>query len=222
MRLTFSVLVALLLCVAAASGATILDVTGPSPFGFANQGAFATGWHQTGTYTNVTITMPLEDNTNGGPISSVEGVAYLVNQVGPGTTSANEVTSPFSIFGLTASFTTRTLFSGLTLGPGDYFVVVAATNNDPMSASPEGSSLPVATLGIGVTQLNGGSPLGDVVASYAPASNFSGSKGPSNIFVTVTGDAGAAAVPEPAVISLAAAGIGGLLLWKRRSRRSNY
>lgn len=117
MRAAFLFVGALSICTIPARGANILDVSGADPFGFGGNLAFMTAWHQTTTFTNVSISMPLQDNTSGGPISGVQGVAFLTNQIGPGTTAANEVTAPFSVSGLTDSFATINLFSGLTWGP---------------------------------------------------------------------------------------------------------
>lgn len=222
MRLAFLLAAVLSICGVPARGATILDVSGPDPFGFGSQRAFATGWHQTTTFTNVSISMPLSDNTAGGPIGGVQGVVFLMNQIGPGTTATNEVTPPVSISGLLGSFNTISLFSGLTLGPGDYFIVLAPTNagDGAESFSPEGSSSSVAVLGIGVTQLNGGVP--NLVAAFVPATDFlvtGPEASPANIFITVTGDTDAEAVPEPATIWSSVAGIAAVVCWKRRRQR---
>src|ERR1700689_1855570 len=118
----------------------IIFTTGTSPFGFTGQPAFVMGWNQSLGYTNVTITAPLEDNTAAGPIGGTEGTVYLMNQVGPGTTTANQVAPPVLVSGLTNAFTTVTLFSGLSLPPGNYYLVLVPTNASPMSMSPEGAS----------------------------------------------------------------------------------
>ena len=185
--------------------ANVLTITGPAPFGFANQIVMVEAWSQSATYTNVSITLPLEDNSVGGPIGGVEGTVYLMNQIGPGTTSANEVVPPVSVSGLTNAFTLRTLFSGLTLPPGNYYVVLASTNSSPLSMSPEGSSTASVTPGTGVTELGTGvqsfSP-----APYPPASDLLPLSAPGNVFITVTGDlvaTGAVAVPALDAIGLA-------------------
>ena len=189
-----SLLTVILFSAVAANAATIFDVTGPSPFGFANQIVLVTGWSQLATYNGVTITAPLEDNSSGGPIAGVEGVVYLMNQVGPGTTSANEVAPPVSISGLTNTFTTRTLFSGLTLGPGNYYLVFASTNGNPLSMSVEGSSTPTVTTGTGVTSLGSGGQT--VAASYPPATPVTLTQ-PANLFVNVSGTFVSLAAPIP-------------------------
>jgi hypothetical protein len=52
---------------------------------------------------------------------------------------------------LTNTFTVRTLFTGLTLGPGTYYLTFRSTNSNPLSMSMEGSSTPVITTGTGIT-----------------------------------------------------------------------
>src|SRR3982751_6366812 len=90
-----------LVCGAIAQGATILDVNGPNPFGFGGQrAAYVLGWHQTTSFSNVSITMPLEDQSVGGPLAGTEAIAYLMNQIGPGTSPVNEVATPLFISGL--------------------------------------------------------------------------------------------------------------------------
>ena len=188
-------LIVLFLLFAAISvhAATMLDVTGPSPFGFANQSVIVTAWTQAGTYSNVTITAPLEDNSSGGPIGGVEGVVYLTNAIGPGATSANNVAPPVSISGLTNTFTTQALFSGLTLGPGNYYLVFASTNSNPLSMSAEGASTPVVTTGTAIFDL--GADAAITAAPFPPATSGLSLSPPSNIFVTVTGDLVSVVVP---------------------------
>ncbi|MGE8317766.1 MAG: hypothetical protein ACN6O3_03410 [Comamonas sp.] len=209
----------------ALQAATLYNVTGPDPFGFVNQHVMPMAWSQTNTYTNVTISAPLADFSNGGPIGGTEGTVYLVNQIGPGTTAANNVAPPVTVSGLTASFATRQLWTGLTLPPGTYYVVFASANNDPMSMSPQGSSNPVYTLGTGVTSANI-SGMSTFDSAFPPASQFGGDGDPfpGNLFLTVTGDAGpvpaktAAAVPLLGTEGLVALGLLVGLVAVRRMR----
>jgi hypothetical protein len=157
-------------------------------------------WSQAATYTGVTITMPLEDNTLP-PIGGVEGTVYLTNQIGPGTTSANNVATPVQISGLTGAFVTTSLFSGLTLPPGTYYLTLVPTNTNPMTSSPEGSSGGNinGTTGTSVTSVGGGVP--GAVAGFPPASSVTLST-PDNIFVTVTGTLASTPTTTPAPSSL--------------------
>jgi hypothetical protein len=178
------ILVALLASAPLATAATVFNVTGPSPFGFANQQVLVEGWQQNALYNNVTITAPLEDNTSGGPIAGVEGTVYLTNAIGPGTTAGNVIAGPVSISGLTNTFTTRTLFTGLTLNAGNYYLVFVSTNTNPLSMSMQGSSTPVVTAGAGVTPLGGGAALAP--NAFPPATSVALSQ-PGNLFVDVSG-----------------------------------
>jgi hypothetical protein len=197
--LRIAALIALLIVSTGGYAATIYNVTGPSPFGFANQNPAALGWSQTGTYTNVSITAPLADLTSGGPIGGVEGTVYLVNQIGPGTTSANNVAPPVSISSLTASFTPQLLFSGLTLGPGNYYIVFVSTSTSDLSMSMQGTGSAILTLGSGVTEL--GNNSGTVPATFPPATTDLLPLGtPNNYFITITGDL--SSVPAVAIPTL--------------------
>ena len=183
MRKTALVFV-LLMAPGAAHAATIYDVSGPGPFGFANQTVLVEGWNQNALYNNVTITAPLEDNSSGGPIAGVEGTVYLTNRIGPGTTVANLVAPPVPVSGLNNTFTVRTLFSGLTLGPGQYFLTFRSTNSNPLSMSMEGSSTPTVTVGPGVSDAGGDASL--TPDPFPPATAVTPTP-PGNLFVTVTG-----------------------------------
>ena len=176
----------LLLAAAAAHAATtIYNVTGPSPFGFANQTVLVEGWYQNAVYNNVTITAPLEDNSSGGPIGGTEGTVYLTNKIGPGTTVANLVAPPVTVSGLTNTFTVRTLFTGLSLPAGNYYLTFRSTNSNPLSMSMEGSSTPAQTFGPGVSGLGADGQI--TPDPFPPATAVTLSQ-PGNLFVTVTGD----------------------------------
>ena len=178
-------IVLLLSGVAAHAATTIYDVSGPSPFGFANQTVLVEAWYQNAQYNNVTITAPLEDNSSGGPIAGVEGTVYLTNKIGPGTTVANLVAPPVPVSGLTNTFTVRTLFTGLSLPPGTYYLTFRSTNSNPLSMSMEGSSTPTLTLGTGVLDLGGD---GQITSDPFPPATAVTLSPPGNLFVTVTGD----------------------------------
>ena len=175
----------LLLTAVAARAATIYDVSGPSPFGFANQTVLVEAWHQNAIYNGVTITAPLEDNSSGGPIVGVEGTVYLTNSIGPGTTVANLVAPPVPISGLTNTFTVRTLFSGLTLGPGTYYLTFRSTNSNPLSMSMEGSSTPIIATGPGVADAGAD---GQITPDPFPPATAVTLSPPGNLFVSVTGN----------------------------------
>lgn len=205
MKRTLLFIVAFLASTTAAQAATIFVVTlTGSGFAFGGSGVLVTSWTQTSTYTNVVITSPLRDDTPGGPIALTEGAVYLVNQFGPGTTSANNVTLPTLISGLTSSFATRTLFTGLTLGPGTYYVVwVPGNHGANMSMSPEGGPNSIAT-GPGVSFAGIGNSV--AVDAFPPATNTPvQNTGEGSFIVSVTGDlVGVPIMNESTLLLLAA------------------
>src|SRR5437016_607014 len=73
-----------------------------------SQYAYGTSWTQAGSYSNVSVSALLF-----GGVGPGQGVAYLTNSVGTGTTVANEIAStPFSVpFGQPFSAPFHTLFS---------------------------------------------------------------------------------------------------------------
>ncbi len=171
----------------------------------------AVTWTQTGTYNNVTIGANLATN-NG--LSTSTGTAYLMTQVGPGTTAANEVTTPFaiSVSGNPGGNVMTQLFSHLTLGPGTYYLLINPTSvNSVDSLDWDEAGSPLRTLDTGVTQ---GSDLAisGSVAPFPPASSSVSSTSASLIF-SVTGDPVVgvpSTTPEPSSIGMMLAGLAAL------------
>ncbi len=196
------------------SAGTILSITdNPSFSSGTGLVDIAFGWSQTSTYTNESVSLVLVDATIGGPIKGVEATIYLMNAVGPGTTAANEVVAPVTISGL-SGFTTVTPFSGLTLGPGNYYVVIAPTTDS--SASVQYSSgTAIETVGPGVIDI--GETAGTPVAFDPAFIPFNPTPATPNFTLSVIGTQGVAAVPEPSTIMLTVAG--GILLLRRRAGR---
>src|ERR1051325_9058977 len=116
---------ALLLAAGGGEAATIVLVDSPNTNNFeaariTKETAFATGWTQTGSYTNVSVSALLYAQSNSGL-----GSAYLMHSIGSATTPADQIAfTPFSVLPsgnpLLASFIQ--MFSGLTLGPGTYYL----------------------------------------------------------------------------------------------------
>jgi hypothetical protein len=217
MLFRFATIAALLTANVALHAANIFSVTGASLFGLESPPQ-ALGWNQTATYTNVSITMPLRDSTAGGPIATLEGTVYLMRQVGPGTTAANEVVAPVQVFGLTASFAPRTLFSGLTLAPGNYYLVFVPTTATPPSMTPAGTGSPTVTPGSGVTDLGSGGSGSSAV--FPPATDLNPDiMTPENFLVTVTGDLTApSAKPAPSSLILLLTGLAGVGLFAAKRK----
>lgn len=201
---------------AVATPITIVSDTGNTQGQSILSAAAGEAWTQTGTYSNVTITFRL----NGGVMFDGTGTAYLMNQIGAGTTAANEVTAPFAITAPVATSSFITLFSGLNLGPGTYFLLIDGANSStPVGAS--GTTSPTYTEDAGVSNIHEMVVTG-TEAAFAPASTFSTST--NAFFFTVTGTAGAASsAPEPGTLAMLGSGFGGLILaLRRRTKPSGY
>ena len=172
-------------------------------------GWVASTWTQTGSYSNVTIGADLARGT---------GVAYLLTQLGPGTTVANEVVAPFAVSdpGNPSINTLTTLFSGISLGPGTYFLLI-----DPAGGGIfyDIAGTPTRTLDAGVTQGSDRGLSGAVVA-FSPASTNQVQA--NSLIFNVTGTPGAvAATPEPASVGMALSGLFGIgIVLRKRSPRS--
>jgi hypothetical protein len=142
------------------------------------------------------------------PIPGLEGEVYLVTQFGPGTTPANNVAPPVTVFGLRSVFKERVLFSGLTLGPGTYYVVWAPTNHTPhLSMSPQGTELNSTSVTTGIDVSFVGVGLSDTVAPFPPATNTPVAEAAFSLTITVTGDPFALTEEPTAVPTLNAWGM---------------
>ncbi|MDB6112971.1 MAG: hypothetical protein JWR69_4721 [Pedosphaera sp.] len=198
-RLSISFLIA---CLASgASAQTVIStVDGNNGMSFFNAYADMVSWTQTSTYSQVSIQVML--NGNGG---TTAGTFYLMTQVGANTTTASELAhSSFSV----SKLELVPLFTGLTLGPGTYYLVGSGSGpggweltvgNQPVVAAP-GVSLDINNF---KSQINN---------SYAPANDFSSwyyppeARPPYNLEFMIQ------AVPEPAPATLLAAGLLSLLI----------
>jgi hypothetical protein len=211
-----------LLAMAPASHAsTILSIAMPaggccSSLGGQNQQISMEGWTDSSPESNVSIQAVVGEFGAGSSIT-----AYLMNQVGPGTTTGNQIAT--TTFTPGSSFETDTLFSGLFLPAGSYYLVLTgnATNNqgwgfvnsgtDPITTAATVSS-PVA----GVVNVIPGNSHGTPDA-YAPASTFFSttfelsSFGQSVLVQTAT------PAPEPGTLATAGVLLGALGWWKRRA-----
>ena len=214
---------------ACAQGTVIVSVSSTTQNSAASarlfsQTAFATGWTQTGSYQSVSVSALIFGGQH-----AESGTAYLVDAIGARTTVADQIASaPFSVpVGSAFSSPFVTLFSGLTLGPGTYYLVLTGNGPDFLSDVEWRMDAPVAVqTDAGVTSdpralcaasvdpaLLGG-VCGFPLSGYIPASPFldlnqanpnAGVGCPTCRFsLLVTSDA---AAPEPAVWTLVAAGL---------------
>jgi hypothetical protein len=141
------------------------------------------------------------------------GTAFLTTQIGSGTTLANEIArSTFNFVNGDVQ-----LFSGLLLGPGDYWLVLASTNGSNVGDGIAVGSDVTYQLAPGVTVLEEKfARNSNVFSSYAPASTWTNATSGNRIF-SVTGDM--ALVPEPATVALLGFGLAGVGFGAARRRR---
>jgi len=226
-----AVCVWVLISASAAQATTILSVSGPNSGEIAvqlffNQQASAVGFLTSIDYINVDISISL---TSFSAVGEWDLDSYITTQIGPGTTIADEIANasqhvsiPSSPFSPPLLITPYTLFSGLTLPAGTYYLTVRGTYVSGGSAgwiaSPNADLNVVADTGASIVAANLG---GIVIDPYPPASLFldssSGTNG-SGLWFTVTGDA-VEGVPEPYTIALCFGGLLVLVGGQLRRRR---
>lgn len=171
-------------------------------------------WTQTVTYSNITIAASLY--SDGG---TATGNAYLTTQVGTGATAATQLaTAAISIANTSPQL--LNLFSGLTLGPGTYYLVINPTTESLEWAGDFTS--PTVVVGTGIT-LNSGWSYFNTVATYPPATPFTtgidGSNKGNALLYTVSGTLGGSvpALSTGAVVGATLLlGVSGLWLLRRQ------
>jgi hypothetical protein len=212
-RLLF--LSAILAATLMAQTVTIVSQSTPGSGGiFVSTFAPATSWTQSNTFSSVTISATLINNSPSSAGAAATGTAFLMTQIGAGTTIAQQIaTAPVSTTATASSPTPTTMFSGLTLGPGTYFLVISATiptGTDSLAWSSQNT--PTITVASGVTA--GPSFLPGTVAAFPPASTFF-NKGRflfySALGILGVGGTGTTAVGAPALSPLGMLLLAGLL-----------
>jgi hypothetical protein len=100
---------------------TIISVSGTSSAAIVlvGDGVEAASWTQSTSFQEVDISAMV-----GGPASAI-GTAYLTTSLGPGTTLADQIARTSFSFPPTVSYVR--FFSGLTLGPGTYYLSLTST-----------------------------------------------------------------------------------------------
>jgi hypothetical protein len=187
-----------------------LPASSPSMFG----GVLAASWSTTNAYTGVTIQADV--------YGSQSGTAYLMSQIGTGTTAAEQIASAGYTAAATAGSLT-TLFSGLSLPSGTYFLVLAGPttpnlNDWEIPPSPVITTDAATTLGSFFGAANNPPNQTTVNLAYPPGSNFS-TLGGDPVF-QVTGTL-ASAAPEPTTCGFVGTALMGLFIAALRKRRSS-
>ena len=182
-------------------GATIISATFP-PGGssaiYALQAVWVS-WSQNISYDNVAITADLSSGSQG-----ATGTAYLTNAIGPGANSSNLLgTTNYSLQPSDPGLQNTSLFSGLTLGPGTYYVTLWSpcffncSGGNWISAEDHSH----VTMGNGVTN-NGGFVEHGINASFPPATDYTDANFgnfPLQSAYQVTGTA-ITSIPEPGTL----------------------
>lgn len=175
-------------------------------------GVYSAGWSQTGSYTNVTIRMALKDVGTVPEGGSVQ--AFLTNQVGAGTTQAtNELLAPVTVSFSAGHDGMLTLFTGLSLGPGSYYVTMTRSPNEVTSAGVGEVLIPSPVLDTGVSILGYGIAIG------APSANIPDMMTDwtfSAWAFDVTGDPVVDGVPEPSSLLLLGSGLAAMVYLRRQ------
>jgi hypothetical protein len=216
MRKTSTVLtaaLALALVAPAAEADVIYSRTGPGDAGFADLFT-AASWQQTSTWTDVSVS--LEVYNYGAVGFSTSAMVYLLDSLGPGTTQAANELAAAVITSNTQGAQTVTPFTGLTLGPGTYYLGYlraggAMWDFDTLLAwFANTSGTATTTAALDVTPA--GAYSSGVIAAYQPATDVVPSSATYQLF-TIEGTP--SAVPEPATLALMIGGAAGLALRAR-------
>ncbi len=203
-----------------ASAATVLSVSANTPVTFALGGPsyeqiLAQQFIAGSALKNVSISA--EVGNNGQALSTIN--AWLTTAIGPKETAANVIAS--TTIDPSSSSSMHTLFTGLTLGPGTYYLVLSGGSTFNTEADWWGTNGSATVNSADGMSYDGGDYYYYANAGQlndAPAVSFNYLPNSLNLNFSVTGDlASPAAAPEPATEGLAMlGGAAGLLFAKRR------
>ena len=147
------------------------------------------------------------------------GTVYLTDSIGAGTTVADEIDriTLTNIPVATGAEPAITLFTGLTLSAGNYFLILA-NDTGSQGIGIGGTSVPTETTSAG-TSIGSDLYTNDPLALYSPASDFLTPVLNDALF-EVTGDAQISTVPEPSTALTLVTAVVGLTAMRRRRKPS--
>jgi hypothetical protein len=193
-----------------AQAATVVSVSGPNDINTAVTtlgNSLAVGFSLGSSYTNGSVAASLIAFGGGGTWNLD---AYLTTRVGPGTTAADVVahraetiTIPGSSYSTPYNITPFTVFSGLNLNAGSYYLILAGTYGTAnVSWVETRASVTTTALDAGASVL--ATALMAAGDPFLPASGFidiSGDIG-NSFWYDVTGDRVLTGTPEPTSMAL--------------------
>jgi hypothetical protein len=199
------------LAMAPIEATTIVSETGlfgPNFIGVNGGIGLEVSWSSSSLYTNVTIAAGILPRNPFGTETF-----FLTTQIGPGTTVANEIAENTVTLpaGPPAMFN---IFSGLTLAPGNYFLVLGgpfifgffwATTDSPTLTTDLGTTFD----GTGVADPNCETEIdGTFSCPYVPATTFdTGMQSQFNFLFDVSGTPVGTPAPEPTSTTLVCVGL---------------
>jgi hypothetical protein len=194
------IFVIILLALEAHGQGTLISISGPvsnegTPRIASTQSPIGVSWTTTSELTNVNIFLGIIGDPR------LSAMAYLTTNIGPGTTTADQVAATSFYFPATSSLVR--VFSGLTLVPGTYYLTVQGLSTGIGLDGPfEGEWVgifPSVNITDPSISLNGLFDGHDTSASYPPADQMSQDTRINYQYqYMVTGYA----VPEPSTLSL--------------------